>query len=48
MKTINFCKFPSIVMMKKKTLVCQFASPLDVDVHSKPEVSNFVISNLEM
>ncbi|KAG4074698.1 hypothetical protein HA402_008796 [Bradysia odoriphaga] len=24
-------------MMKKKTLVCQFASPLDVDVHSKPE-----------
>ncbi|KAJ6635113.1 Carbohydrate-responsive element-binding protein [Pseudolycoriella hygida] len=25
------------VMMKKKSLVCQFASPLDVDVHSKPE-----------
>lgn len=23
--------------MKKKTLVCQFASPLDVDLHSKPE-----------
>lgn len=27
------------VIMKKKTLVCQFASPLDVDIHSKPEVS---------
>lgn len=25
------------VIMKKKTLVCQFASPLDVDLHSKPE-----------
>lgn len=24
-------------MMKKNTLVCQFASPLDVDLHSKPE-----------
>ncbi|XP_031624205.1 MLX-interacting protein isoform X2 [Contarinia nasturtii] len=24
-------------IMKKKTLVCQFASPLDVDLHSKPE-----------
>ena len=24
-------------MMKKNTLVCQFASPLDVDIHSKPE-----------
>lgn len=23
--------------MKKKTPVCQFASPLDVDLHSKPE-----------
>lgn len=29
------------VMMKKKTLVCQFASPLDVDVHSKPEVIHY-------
>lgn len=25
------------VIMKKKTPVCQFASPLDVDLHSKPE-----------
>lgn len=23
--------------MKKKTFVCQFASPLDVDGHNKPE-----------
>lgn len=23
--------------MKKRTPVCQFASPLDVDLHSKPE-----------
>lgn len=23
--------------MRKRMLVCQFASPLDVDIHSKPE-----------
>ena len=27
------------VILKQKTLVCQFASPLDVDQHNKPEVS---------
>nr|CAD7259122.1 unnamed protein product [Timema shepardi] len=26
-----------LVIMKKNTLVCQFASPLDVDTHNKPE-----------
>lgn len=26
------------VIMKRKTLVCQFASPLDVDVHNTPQV----------
>lgn len=26
-----------VVIMKQKTPVCQFASPLDVDLHSKPE-----------
>lgn len=26
--------------MKQNTLVCQFASPLDVDTHNKPEVSH--------
>lgn len=35
--------FIPAVMMKKKTLVCQFASPLDVDVHSKPEVSHKIV-----
>uniref|UniRef100_A0A182WGN7 Uncharacterized protein n=1 Tax=Anopheles minimus TaxID=112268 RepID=A0A182WGN7_9DIPT len=29
-------------IMKRKTLVCQFASPLDVDVHSTPQVFTFV------
>lgn len=29
--------FAFTVIMKKKTPVCQFASPLDVDLHSKPE-----------
>lgn len=46
----NLKKFPFFVcavMMKKKTLVCQFASPLDVDVHSKPEVINFIYNQLE-
>lgn len=27
----------SLVIMKRKTLVCQFASPLDVDVHNTPQ-----------
>lgn len=34
---LNFlCSF-FVVIMKKRTPVCQFASPLDVDLHSKPE-----------
>jgi len=27
------------VIRKQNTLVCQFASPLDVNMHDKPEVS---------
>lgn len=30
------------VIMRKKTL-CQFASPLDCDIHNKPEVSSYKI-----
>lgn len=26
------------VIMKKRPLVCQFASPLDVDIHNTPQV----------
>lgn len=33
----NSNRSPIAVIMKKKTPVCQFASPLDVDLHSKPE-----------
>lgn len=29
--------FEFAVILKQKTPVCQFASPLDVDLHSKPE-----------
>lgn len=32
------------VIMKKKTLVCQFAAPLDVDGHNKPEVRSVPFS----
>uniref|UniRef100_A0A182YDG2 Uncharacterized protein n=1 Tax=Anopheles stephensi TaxID=30069 RepID=A0A182YDG2_ANOST len=32
-------------IMKRKTLVCQFASPLDVDVHSTPQVCNTCIGS---
>jgi hypothetical protein len=28
------------VVRKQNTLVCQFASPLDVNMHDKPEVSH--------
>lgn len=28
------------VIQKRRTPVCQFASPLDVDIHSNPQVSN--------
>lgn len=27
------------VILRKRMMVCQFASPLDVDIHSKPEVN---------
>lgn len=31
------------VITKKNALVCQFASPLDVDTHNKPEVIFFLL-----
>lgn len=34
---MSHCYFPLTVIMRKRTPVCQFASPLDVDLHSKPE-----------
>lgn len=38
---IKFSSFlsPQAVIMKKRPLVCQFASPLDVDIHNTPQVS---------
>lgn len=40
-KTTNFMThvlFCVTVIRKENTLVCQFASPLDHDMHNKPEV----------
>ena len=33
-----------IVILKKRPFVCQFASPLDVDIHNTPKVSENVCS----
>lgn len=37
----NFFLCVSTVIRKQNTLVCQFASPLDVNMHDKPEVSHY-------
>lgn len=37
--TTIFFYFLQAVIMKKRPLVCQFASPLDVDIHNTPQVS---------
>lgn len=38
MNCVNFILWFVAVVAKQSTLVCQFASPLDVDTHNKPEV----------
>lgn len=35
------CSSPFAVIQKRRTPVCQFASPLDVDIHSNPQVSSY-------
>lgn len=37
----NFKIILFTVIKKENTLICQFASPLDVDTHNKPEVKLF-------
>lgn len=36
---------PYLVILKKRPLVCQFASPLDVDIHNTPQVSDLFPSS---